>query len=408
MMIQQKNLLEKTKWTFLLTFLLYSITIQAQITEKVLSEIDVKTIESETDLHDITFTSENKGFIVGEKGKLAKTENAGNSWTVESLKTRKNLNAIYFETPTKGWIAGDNGLVLSTEDGGQTWKKRGVSTRACLYDISKDEDGKIWITGTSGTLLSYDVTKSKWVKHDVSTNATLYTVNIKTNGTASAYGEEVYLSADNLNESTSSQIYTGSTKDATGVILSTQSGDIIKHEETEVQTILSNNTKSYNDITKYDATLLIVGTEGTLDYSLDNGDDWSDAMVQTSKDLNETTFSTENTGWAVGDEGTVVKLSFESTANTVNSRLSQEDNSISNFELEITPNPTSHRMQIITNQENYNIIIRDALGKLVLEDTSTDLKKIISVTDYAPGMYFVTIQKNATKITKRVVVTRTK
>ncbi|MFN0158360.1 MAG: YCF48-related protein [Bacteroidota bacterium] len=90
----------------------------------------------------ITFLNTDKGWMVGESGRVVGTINAGSSWveaTVEStLVPSWELFKVKFYSPTLGFATGGRfdvvGVVWRTTNGGATWTTQNVSPEP-IYDI---------------------------------------------------------------------------------------------------------------------------------------------------------------------------------------------------------------------------------------------------------------------------------
>ena len=70
------------------------------------------------------------------------TTQAQSGWTSKRIGSGgKDLNAVYFTDAKHGWVGGDAGFLAHTEDGGATWAERSLGTEHSINDIyfvSKD------------------------------------------------------------------------------------------------------------------------------------------------------------------------------------------------------------------------------------------------------------------------------
>lgn len=157
-----------------------------------------------TDLSGVSFTSPYTGTVgwtVGEGGKIFKSDNAGDSWTLQytagvqlnavyaisstlavavgnrqsssqstilettdggvnwDLRTiqddpGKNLLGVFFINPDKGWVVGEAGTVRMTTDSGNTWSSpTTITVTKDLYDVTFLDTNTGWIVGQNATLL---------------------------------------------------------------------------------------------------------------------------------------------------------------------------------------------------------------------------------------------------------------
>ncbi len=87
---------------------------------------------SDASLCDILFLDPDRGFAVGERGAIWRTEDGGRHWRLVPSPVGCRWESIYFVDAERGWIVGgapqqvthqSHGAVLRTLDGGRTWKQ---------------------------------------------------------------------------------------------------------------------------------------------------------------------------------------------------------------------------------------------------------------------------------------------
>ena len=71
---------------------------------------------------DIAFMNHNVGIAVGKGGRIVKTVDSGETWSVVNGNVGVTLNSVDFINESVGFIAGDGGVVLKTADGGKSWE----------------------------------------------------------------------------------------------------------------------------------------------------------------------------------------------------------------------------------------------------------------------------------------------
>ncbi len=72
-------------------------------------------------LSDVFFVDAANGWVVGERGTLLRTTDAGVSWSSIDVPTTQDLTAACFTDASNGWVVGDGEAILHTQDGGLTW-----------------------------------------------------------------------------------------------------------------------------------------------------------------------------------------------------------------------------------------------------------------------------------------------
>lgn len=76
---------------------------------------------------DIFFIDGKGGWVVGDEGFIARTDDGGQSWVPVSSPTKADLTSIFFLDKQLGWAVGSESTILFTKDGGTTWKAASVS-----------------------------------------------------------------------------------------------------------------------------------------------------------------------------------------------------------------------------------------------------------------------------------------
>ena len=118
--------------------------------------------DQRTTLNDIIFCNHDVGFIVGDKGIILRTRDAGFSWEQMTSGTGQNINAIAAFDLDNIWVVGDDGLIINSINMGETWiTKPLLSDNLCLFDL-KCKGNKGYITGQGGIVLKTEDRGTTW------------------------------------------------------------------------------------------------------------------------------------------------------------------------------------------------------------------------------------------------------
>jgi len=80
--------------------------------------------------------TEKVGWVVGELGRILRTEDGGATWTRQNARVKKPLLAISCIDTQSAWIGGKSGIMLGTTDGGLMWKQLDPKTSKHIFDIA--------------------------------------------------------------------------------------------------------------------------------------------------------------------------------------------------------------------------------------------------------------------------------
>ncbi len=95
------------------------------------------------------------GYVVGHNGAILKTNDAGQTWTLENSGTAYTLTAVDFPVDAQtGFAVGWYGTILKTLDSGETWDTMPSGTSENLYAIQFPADTDTgYAAGEGGTIL---------------------------------------------------------------------------------------------------------------------------------------------------------------------------------------------------------------------------------------------------------------
>ena len=283
------------------------------------------------DLVAVYFTSAETGWVAGDKGYLASTNDAGRTWHKYSLNITENINEIYFRNEKSGYLVagkkmfvtsdagatwretliyrpsefknatpeflsirfadkkrglivgsllsrnGDviDSLVMRTEDGGETWHRVIVPSKAELFHLDYNGSSHGWIVGDEGMILATVDGGNTWTVQDAKTRFALYNVDFRDDAEGYVVGEK-------------------------GVILRTGDGGATwTHVVTDINATLMR--VDFPD----DKNGWIVGYGGSVLRSSDKGRTWSRHGSIGGSNLYGL-YITKKYGWAVGAKGTIL------------------------------------------------------------------------------------------------------
>ncbi len=406
---------------------------------------------------------------VGDYGIIKRTTDDGIHWDEISSGYYESLNNIQFLDNLNGWAAGNYGEILKTTDGGQTWeeKKSPIITDNIEYLHFFDSNTGIIVTHYTdpynNNLYFYKTTDSgkEWVEINEVTDiysADFFFLNeqfgwvvfLLTTGEYSIYkstdGGQSWKNQKSYKDTSLTKIqfvnenigyalcYYGSiakttdggknwntiTIDTTDYFPSmhfidenngwivTYYGNILKTSDGgnswEIQLKCYVNFKLIQFLDENNGWA--ISNDSKSFKTTDGGENWDEIYIGTSNWLYGMAFSTDNSCWAVGEGGTILKFSCEETNINDEENLIIEDCS----DIYIFPNPSSNEISITIpgNQNISSVSIFNSLGIEVKRVEQTELignnKIILSTTDLPNGLYHCSFKCLAGRITKSFII----
>ncbi|MEO8209844.1 MAG: T9SS type A sorting domain-containing protein, partial [bacterium] len=395
---------------------------------------------------------QNTGWISGDSGIVIKTTNSGTSFTVFNTGITEKIESFHFVNNTTGWAAAlvskpdstnfSGTIILKTTDGGINWSNYMYpDTNVFLPVIYFTDSLNGYLGGFGSTILYTSNAGVSWVKAFTDSASIFYPVlSIK-----------FY---DNL-----TGFACGGFFDLAGVVWKTTDGGRIWHREiiggepfADMCILNSNNvfltggdfkfgvsiSKTINNGINWQTKFLgIFGVGTSIDfrtpyegwislgfaskfiYSLDTGNTWTEIYTPDTTKINDIQFIDSLNGWAVGDQGTILK--YNSLTSIYNSHSEIIDSK--SFTLfQNYPNPfnpvTVIRYEIPSNVKprvpsgstsNVRLTVYNSLGKevaaLVNEKQNPGIYYVeFDGSNLSSGIYFYRLEAGDFIEAKRMVL----
>jgi photosystem II stability/assembly factor-like uncharacterized protein len=386
-------------------------------------------------LYSVFFTNPNTGFIGANYGVVLKTTNAGVNWTSQQLPTTYQLRYIYFTDAITGYIASGSstnsvGDAFKTTNGGNTWNSISLPVYTHFYRVYFINSNTGYLTGWEHILKTTNA-GSTWedqtfsgfgfISHIYFINANTgfacafnsYKILKSTNGGANwqeIFTGSTYLTGIAFNSSNTGTVVGGSSTPGSAYILRTT------NEGASWTNYIFNNSNIprlysinfINSNTGYIAGGGMAGGNCTIMKTTNGGVDWYFQITNFNNGLMGSYFINENTGYAVGYNGTILKttdgggimLGINSESNKIPEQFSLSQN---------YPNPfnpvTVISYQLVVNSFA-TLKVYDLLGKEVVtlvngKQQPGTYEVEFDGTNYPSGIYYyrlTTDNFNETKI----------
>ena len=125
-----------------------------------------------------------RGWAVGDRGTILRTENSGASWQSQTSGTVNELLSIHMsEDGLRGWAVDNFGTIRRTENGGASWQSQTSGTTNTLRSIQMTADGvRGWAVGDRSTILRTEDGGASWQTQTSGTTNTLWSIQMSGDG----------------------------------------------------------------------------------------------------------------------------------------------------------------------------------------------------------------------------------
>lgn len=271
-------------------------------------------------MYDVAVIDPLNAFAVGDNGQAIKTTNGGYNWQDMKLQGSNALNAVVFVDNKNGWIAGDAKSLYHTTDGGATWIKQlqsgGITGDIAGISFVDANDG--WFVSQAGLVYHTTNAGTNWTLQKtlgVSSNRIRFYSSIL--GAAACDNGMVAITTNGGAAWTIVPTgVTGSINDLlfvspTEIWGAVETGKLIHSTDagTTWTTTTVNEYSSFFAITKNNSVLYASGEYGIMIKKDLPASTWSVVANPTDQSANWIAFTSTGTGFAVGQDGFIIKSS---------------------------------------------------------------------------------------------------
>jgi photosystem II stability/assembly factor-like uncharacterized protein len=341
-------------------------------------------VASQADFRAVWATSSNDAYLGGWDTVFA-SHNGGTAWNMAYTNTfLLGVNALQFTSPQNGYAFMTYSSFLKTTDAGNNWSvPTGPGVIEDFYDGYMLDDNNGYGVGDCGLIAKTTDGGATWSQYDWN-NWTEWSC-IRIWGVHFTSASNGYATADS------------------GVVLrTTDSGGHWSRN------VIASPDDMLNDIFFVNpATGYIAGGSGKVFKTTNGGDSWTQEPSLTTNDLHSVFFISENLGWVVGSNGTILR--YGDASSSVGEPVQLDDKQVI-----IYPNPSSGKATLAVDAPFYSDVsadIFDLTGKLVCNVFKGKLNKgqnllRMNLEGLNNGLYLCRISGPGLEVSKSFIINK--
>jgi photosystem II stability/assembly factor-like uncharacterized protein len=239
------------------------------------------------------FATDQEGWMVGELGRIFRTDDGGATWTQQDAHTKRPFLAMSCLDAKTAWVAGKEGIVYATKDGGATWTQLQTGSQRHVFALEFPTAQRGHGAGDFGTMIHTEDGGATWTASRVSEDVKLPESALDTGvepGDVNLYG---------LSFGDPDHVWQVG---EFGVVLASQDGGHTwRQQTTPVESTLFG--VRFSDAQHG----IAVGLDSVILRTADGGATWAPVRAPVEGRSLFDVFVRGQQGWIVGDQGTVFK-----------------------------------------------------------------------------------------------------
>jgi len=380
---------------------------------------------TENNLTSVYFTNENTGFTVGTDV-ILKTTNSGTNWIKSDI--AGIWTSISFANSNTGFICGHNGKIMKTTNAGSNWFNLNSSSTKNFTSINFINEQTGYVTGWFKTFLS--TTDGGVTFTDYFTNNAYYMFlrSFFINDKAFVIGSEGAIFKSTNSGISFDSVSLGMPNSLSGIQFFPNGkgfifgccGAFFKTndfgENWNMDTVyLTKGWLLYDCSFVNENTGWSVGEVGSIVRTYNSGDNWDSLGSGTTNTLKSVKFVNASTGWCVGDEGVILKTingGGQGFPIGINSNTSEIINKF--FLSQNYPNPFNPTTTI-----NYELPVTNFVSLKVYNVNGNEIETLVdekqnagsysfnfNATSLPSGVYFYKLVTESYSETKKMILVK--
>jgi photosystem II stability/assembly factor-like uncharacterized protein len=119
------------------------------------------------------FATDREGWMVGELGRIFRTNDGGATWERQDAGTKRPFLAMSCIDAQTAWIAGKEGIVYATSDGGNTWRELQSGSQRHVFALEFPTAKRGHGAGDFGTMIHTEDGGATWTTSRIPTEVKL-------------------------------------------------------------------------------------------------------------------------------------------------------------------------------------------------------------------------------------------
>jgi photosystem II stability/assembly factor-like uncharacterized protein len=269
----------------------------------------------------LSMVSDTEGWCVGDNGVILHTTDAGDDWLEQSSGIGGGLNSVVFLDALNGWAAGDNETILHTSNGGLTWitQHQNPNPTAVLNSIAFVNFNKGWAVGSARRVYRTNDGGASWLPVVVGSGLPASYLSVafvdSMLGFVAGTGGELFRTTDG--GTGWSQVSTGDAQNLNQILMQNSFVGWIAGDSSKIlrtingglswSTVVIGDGFDYNGLTRFGGDLRAVGGNGSIIQSTNGGSSWVPLDHGSRLSANWIDTPTGSTGIAVGQTGLILR-----------------------------------------------------------------------------------------------------
>ncbi len=368
----------------------------------------------------IKFINSQTGFCVGEGGRVMKTTNSGQTWTLLTPNIGAALLDLHFVNTNLGFVVGVNGTVKKTINGGTTFTNvSGVPSNTDVYSVCFVDQNTGWVSGESSAVYKTNNGGTTWTQQTLPTFAfAVYQIKFINSNIGYASGAangNLFKTTDGGNtwiQLGQNMLQLGSIREFqffnadTGIATTSQWKFLKTTDGGATWNELAYFCVGPPALHFFNENVGVISGDNTnfnckMYRTNDGGLTWSNTQVPFGPNINALFMTDTASIYIAGDDGSIALFGSNGGIPTLN-KISGEKN----LSIQVYPNPANTTITIEHPEEGQNLIVEiiNLQGQVLLSATTSLNLLTLNLEHFSKGIYVVKVSGTKANLIRKLIL----